>query len=434
MADMATARGGAAAPTVPRKTHQRLPRLAAIEPAAVVLAGIDAANYATNGAPFSPLMIAVAAPGDFSSLWTGGGDTAIEFFGFNGSRTDGFLPLGDTAVLNGAPFTGVPVLLFKAMPGDEIALANPTGFTWILDDAGSGNPNDIDYWWPIAPDGYSACGIALSGSGNPPDPNNYWCVSNGFLQATATADFWSDAGAGFKHHDGSLSIPVIDTAQQTPGKQFLLAPTTLLSNDGGGANFSFVLVLDKCMLPVQGGAAPDPQYSPTNTQGTTTGMGVGQVAVIPCSAISDPNRGILPANSPFYYLASQPFWQCTGSYSTPGGGSFSQSVEVGTSQSSSTSVQDTSSLTVSASVGVQAGAASTSVSVSYTEEMAVTVDTSAGSNSEAAEILTLTFPPAQITQMWQQMTDLDIYRTDGSTLVSAVYGNADLRITQSPQA
>ncbi|HEY0011414.1 MAG TPA: hypothetical protein VGB79_01015 [Allosphingosinicella sp.] len=434
MADMATTRDAAAAPTVPRKTHQHLPRLAAIEPAAVVLAAIDAANYDTDGAPFSPLLIALAAPGDFSLLWVGGGDTGIGFFGFNGSRTDGFLPLGDAAAVNGADFPSVPVLLFQQMPGNESALAHPTGFSWILDDAGSGNPNDIDYWWPIAPDGYSACGIALSGSANPPDPNNYWCVNNSLLQSAATAPFWNDAGAGWKHHDGSLSVPVLNTGQQIPGTQFLLAPTTLLSNEGNGANFSFVLVLDKCMLPISGGAAPDPQYSPTNTQGTTTGMGVGQVAVVPCSTISDSNRGVLPANSPFYYLASQPFWQCIGSYSTPGGGSYTQGVEVGTSQSSSTSVQNTTSLTVGANVGVEAGPASASVSVSYSEEMSVTVDASAGTSSETTENIMLNLPPAPITQIWQRMIDLDVYRTDGSSLVSAVYGNTDLRITQSPQA
>ncbi|HYJ83591.1 MAG TPA: hypothetical protein VEW26_12215 [Allosphingosinicella sp.] len=431
MADMAIARG--VAPTVPRKTHQNLPRLADTEPAAMVLAAIDAANYATNGAPFSPLMIAVAEPNDFSLLWAGGGDTGIGFFGFNGTRADGFLPLGDAAVVNGAEFPSVPVLLFKAMAGNESALAHPTSFTWILDDAGSGNPNDVDYWWPIAPAGYSACGIALSGSGNPPDPNDYWCVNNSYLQSAAIAPYWSDAGADWRN-DGSLSVPVLNAGEQIPGTQFLLAPTTLLSNQGGGSNFSFLLVLDKCMLPISGGAAPDPQYNPTNTQGTTTGMGVGQVAVVPCSTISDPNRAILPANSPFYYLASQPFWQCIGSYSTPAGGSFAQSVEVGTSQSSSTSVQNTTSLTVGASVGVEAGPASASLSVSYTEEMAVTVYTSAGTSSEATEIITLTLPVASITQMWQRMTDLDIYRTDGSSLVSAVYGNTDLRITQSPQA
>jgi len=431
MADLAIARD--VAPTVYRKTHQHLPRLADTEPAAMVLTAIDAANYAADGAPFSPLMIAVAAPGDFSILWAGGGDTGIGFFAFNGSRTDGFLPLGDSAVINGAEFSSVPVLLFQAMPGHESALAHPTGFTWILDDAGSGSPNDIDYWWPIAPDGYAACGIALSGSGTPPDPNNYWCVSNSHLQSAATAGYWNDSGSGWKN-DGSLSVPVLNAGEQIPGTQFVLAPTTLLSNQGGGANFSFALILDKCMLPISGGAAPDPEYSPSNTQGTTTGMGVGQVAVIPCSTISDPNQGILPANSPFYYLASQPFWQCTGSYSTPAGGSFAQSVEVGTSQSSSTSVQNTTSFTVAASVGVEAGPASASVSVSYTEEMAVSVDTSAGTSTEASEIITLSIPAAPITQMWQGMTDLDIYRTDGSSLVSAVYGNTDLRMTQSPQA
>jgi len=416
---------------IPRKERAQQLVHADNEPSAIVGAAIAAAGYADAGAPFSPLLLKVAQPSDFTNFWNSSrGDTQISFFYFNG-RSDGFATLGDQAAINNRDFSTMPILLVKPMPGHEDALAHPTGFTWILDDHKSGNDADVDYWWPIAPNGYSAVGIALTNSGNPPDPAKYWCVKNTYLQSAPTQPAWNDSGSHWSHN-GDLSVPVLSARQQSPGPSLLLAPTTFLSDEGGGGNYSYVLVLQKCMLPVSGSGAPDPVYSPNNTQGTTTGMGVGQVAVVPCTTMSDPNRGVKPADSPFYYLASQPFWQCLGSYSTPAGGSFSQSVTIGTSQEQSTSVQNTTSLTIGAEVGVEAGPVSASMSVSYTNEMSVTVDTRAGSHSEVTDSIILNLPSANISQIWQRATNLEVYRTNGSTLVGASYGNSDLRVTQSP--
>ena len=77
--------------------------LAEREPSQIVLEAIEAADYAATGAPFNPLLIAVAKASDFTNIWFGDrGDTPIAFYQFNGQRTDGFLALGDQAVLNNA--------------------------------------------------------------------------------------------------------------------------------------------------------------------------------------------------------------------------------------------------------------------------------------------------------------------------------------------
>ena len=107
------------------------------------------------------------------------------------------------------PSASVPVLLVKPMTGCEDALANPTGFTWILDDGGSGNANGIAYFWPVAPTGYTAVGIVMATSGETPSTANYWCVKSELLRSAATVLRWSDFKSHWTHN-GSLSVPVLN--------------------------------------------------------------------------------------------------------------------------------------------------------------------------------------------------------------------------------
>jgi len=197
-------------------------------------------------ASFPPLMTRPAQFDQFSNIWSSQrGEVPIQFWQFTGDP-DGFLILGDQASIGGEPFDPSPVQLFKAMPGQEAALAHPTGFTWILDDKGSGNPNDINYFWPVAPLGYSALGIAISSTGEAPDPANYWCVRDDLLLPADTGPAWSDNGSGWSHHNGNLSCPVFGSSEP-PAPQVAILPMTFLSdeftNDNNGITNSFALLL-----------------------------------------------------------------------------------------------------------------------------------------------------------------------------------------------
>jgi len=232
-----------------------------------VLDAIKQANYADNGAPFRPLLIKLAQPTDFSNIWfSERGDTPIAFYQFQG-RPDGFCPLGDQAVTDNDDWAKVPVLLFQVMPGFEDALKNPSDFNWILDDKGSHNNNDLVYWWPIAPEGYTALGIAISGSGDAkPNASHYWCVKNIYLKPAESVSWWNDSGQGW-HHNGNLSVP--KTTPQMPEEEgLLLAPTTLLSDEC--PRECYALSLTKCLLPVPEDNAPEPVYNSSNNQGTVT--------------------------------------------------------------------------------------------------------------------------------------------------------------------
>lgn len=419
---------------VPLEAQNSVAELAS--PRAAVKAAIAAANYMSVGAPFSPFLMKFAAAEDFSNIWSSErGKTPIRFYMYIGQRSDGFLPLGDYAVTEAVPFIRTPIMLLGQDPNHLGALAHPTGFTWILDDGGSGNSNHIDYWWPNAPEGYRAVGICVSNGGTP-NPANYWCVSDEYLQDARTTPYWDDAGQRWKHHIGNLSCPSIGNAQA--GNSLLLAPTTILSDEytssqSGNTN-SHCLVVNKLFLPVPGATVPSPTDSDNYGSGIVTAQGIVNVAVLPCNVVVDTNLGGEPQNSPFYYLAGQPYWECTQALASVSGGIYQTSYTVGTSSESSKAFQETNSVTVAANVGVEAGASGgfgAHLSASYTCEMQVAKSSSIRNGTETTEHLSLNLPPASRILLWQKTVEFVTYRTDGSSLSTASYRTSEITFSAS---
>lgn len=389
----------------------------ATKPAQAVYAAIQAADYARNGAPFDPLLIRFAAVSDFingwaSKDWARKGAGAMRFFQYPGpgSAEDDFRPLGDFALAGVGDASRVPAMLVVAMPGREDKLAHPVRFDRILSDAGSGNANDVDYFWPVAPPGFQALGICVGFNGASPNPDHYWCVSNDILQDVPERSYWNDAGTGWKAN-GSLNIPDLTNVQSQDS--LMLAPTTFLSVQQGGAR-ARCLVLDKLLLPGAHFAGPEPAYDAQTSQGDETAPGLASVAVVPCSVVADSSSASGPKSSPFYYLASVPYWQCTRGLSSPEGGTYTESVTVGTSKQKSQGFQNTTSLTVGAEVGVEADVFSASMSVSYTQEMQVSVATSDEHSTEVNRKVELYLPKVRRVFIWQARTNIVAYRTQGS--------------------
>ena len=396
-------------------------------PDELVSAAIAAADYANNGAPFAPFLIKFADPVNFVNGWTAERGNPISFYGGYKADSSTFRPLGDFAAVNNTPIAKTPILLLAPMPGHEDALVHPAGFSWILDDKGSGNPHDIAYFWPTAPEGYQALGICVGFNGQGPDAENYWCVKTKYLQNAPTQDFWSDGGSHWTSHDGSLSTPSL-SGVGVQDQKILLAPTTMLSNEHGNLqNTSWCLALDKLLLPVPGASTPYPDYQPGYGEGTKTSPGLDKVAVLPSTVIEDPASD----SSPFYYLAAEPEWFCTRSFPSPAGGTYTESFLIGTSQESSTGFQHTTSLTVGADVGIEAGPVSAKVSVSYTDEMQLSGSISSGTDTQASETLSLNLVVADRMLIWQKQTDFVVYRTAGDAMSQVTYQTADIYFTDS---
>jgi hypothetical protein len=167
-------------------------------------------EIAAGGKPMvAPFLISQEGMG-YKGFWDS--ETGEQYCGFSQCVPwqPGYKVFGDFANTSGNPRPNMS-MTFAANPDCPWALASPTGFTWILDDAGSGNPNDVSYWWPTAPADYVALGLCFS-SGDQPDPATYWCIHKSFVVETTSSLFWSDAGQGWSHHDGNLVIPDMPAA------------------------------------------------------------------------------------------------------------------------------------------------------------------------------------------------------------------------------
>ncbi|MBV8688449.1 hypothetical protein [Bradyrhizobium sp.] len=179
--------------------------------------------------PALPFSVTAADDQDFYALWYSQVDGST-FFTFAGRRTDDFRPCGDYMVRDYQPGWSDKLQLIAPLPGQEDLLAHPTDFVWILDDHGSGNPSSIAYYWPIAPQGFVALGVAMGNTDAPPIAENYWCLAQSLCQPTGSLEYWSDRGQHWTSHNGDLSIPFSQTPLQ-PG-QWL--PTTVLSDEYAG--------------------------------------------------------------------------------------------------------------------------------------------------------------------------------------------------------
>ena len=343
------------------------PNAAAVQ---AVQAAITAANPQANGVDFGAFSaLVVPTAGNFTDIAdVPNGDTYAGFYQFQGTGPGGgWLPLGDIVAVGSTPLAP-GVMFFKpnndpTKPGSvPTAFVHPTSSVEIV----IGIPN-IAYWTLVAPTGYVSLGLCFT-NGPAPDLSNYWCVSESYVMQVGTTLSWSDAGTGWPQ-DGTLLAPAFTASapEIAPPGGILILPPTVGSSPN---NFvGYALVGTQATLDVAPIARPAPVYVDGMTApGSTTATGLGNVVVVPFTAVPGdaiPNQAL---RSPFYYVASEPSWVCTQVLPTPLGGTLAYTETIGVSQTDSTRFQQTTSMTVSCEFGAAYGGASASVSASLTEE------------------------------------------------------------------
>lgn len=105
-----------------------------------------------------------------------------------------YFSLGDVAMgAHGvAPKTALAV---TAVAAD--ALAPPTGYIKVWDDSGSGGNQDVQFWQPLAPSGYTCIGhLAVANYWQTPDTNWIRCVKSDYLRSADYQKVWDDGGSG----------------------------------------------------------------------------------------------------------------------------------------------------------------------------------------------------------------------------------------------
>ncbi len=398
---------------------------------AVAQAAIRNANLAVNGAKFDPFIIKVATAKDFENIWSSQkGDTAIDFFQFQPPADKRFLPLGDLAITHRRAVDAEGAFLIGS---DQAGvLAHPTGFTFILDDHGSRHSRMLNYWWPIAPAGYTALGLCFnSGSRTPPNPDNYWCVKTDHLRTAPVLNtFWSDRNTNWEEN-GSLRTPGLAADMRPITDQVLIIPTTVLSAQGGQQGN--LLVARQCLLDIAPSYPHDPAYDPNAAQGSRTAESLIKIAVLPYTAVNDPGYESQAKKSPFYFAANLAGWDCYGSYSAPEGGSQSVTFATGTQKSVSEAFKESTSLTVDVNVGLLAEGFSAGISTSFTQTFEYSTSTTTGQSTHSSTTTTINFPKSDPLWLWQRFADIAVYRHDGALLSSAIYNMADHRLVVAPK-
>lgn len=397
-------------------------------------AAITMTNFQLTGVnfgPFSALVVPTAS--NFADIYDGGGDTSLTFYQFQGTApSGGWLPLGDIV---GVPAGNLPPgILFFVAGSDPTAFANPTGFTWLLDDAGSGDDRDVVYWAPVPPAGYVAVGICFTNSGDtPPNPAHYWCVKQSYVLQVSAATAWNDSGANWRH-DGNLNQPCFTAAapEVAPLGGILILPPTVLSAEAG--NIPYALVGTQATLDVTPIPVSEPVYVNGTTEvGDTTDCGLrGRLTIVPYTAVPADNVPQQALVSPFYFVASEPYWECTRIVPTPQGGSMSVQESVGVSQTNANSFAQTTSMTVGAEVGAAYGGVSVGASVSMTDELRLETSTSSTGSTEVVTNVELIFPTQEITSVWQGQSLIQVFRSDGTPLPPVAYGNGFANVRFEP--
>ncbi|HEY0018318.1 MAG TPA: hypothetical protein VGC13_18580 [Longimicrobium sp.] len=401
-----------------------------------VKAAITAANPKLKGVNFGPFnALVVPTAGNFVDIYDGGGQTSLTFYQFQGTApSGGWLPLGDIV---GVPAGNLPlgVMFFapnSAPGGDPAAFLNPTGFNRLLDDAGSGDHRNVVYWGPIAPAGYVALGICFS-NGNTPDTSNYWCIKQEYVLEVSSYTAWNDYHAHWDNN-GNLISPCFTASvpETAPPGGILILPPTLLSVQAGGTPYA--LVGTQATVDVPPIAVPEPVYVDGITDiGDTTACGLrGTLVVVPYTAVPADKVFQQAVVSPFYYVASEPYWQCTMIQPTPLGGMVSVQESVGVSQTDATGFAKTTSMTVGAEFGAAYAGVNVGASVSMTEELRLETSTSTTGSTEVTTTVNLNFPEQEITSVWQSQSQIQVFRSDGTPLGAVAYENGSGNVRFAP--
>ena len=133
-----------------------------------------------------------------------GGDRDVTFW-HPLTGGDGWFALGSHARPDYADINAeldTPMIVVKDV-GSSNALAAPTDYAFVWNDAGSGADNDAAVWNPICPAGYVALGSVMT-NGSRPGADAVRCVSDRYTAPGRVGDFvYNDAGTGA---DRDLSI------------------------------------------------------------------------------------------------------------------------------------------------------------------------------------------------------------------------------------
>ncbi len=316
------------------------------------------------------------------------------------------------------------VMVVKARPGHENALASPVNYELIYSDVGSGADMFGSFWRPVPPSGYVALGTVVSrNSWNKPALTDVVCVREDLTKLGAAGAFiYNDAGTGANEY---LSCWSIDQPVAGPHELAYLVTGTFVAV--GNWNFPtanpmiHVLKVDLPTLseaPLQtyiprldGYGSPPPQTMPT----------LDRAMLLPCSIVIDRVRsdvGWKVAHSPMYRLERCVYYRLL--YHN-----YNQTSELqtnvferttGISTSEATRIWNETAVSLSVEAGVSIKFIDAKVTATVSRSMGYETETSITEFQEKTVSTSLNIAPGKAGAIWQKFTRYVLYRHNGAEL------------------
>lgn len=401
---------------------------------------VEKHDWTKTPVQFGEVCLSISDPNDFVDVW----DAVIPdqkfrsfqrvcLYSFQGKQHAKRLPVGDAAIsmtilVKGAEVPKAPPLFYLSLPekrsaDKKPALEHPTGFRFITNDRGSKNKRDISYWEPIAPNGYRSLGICFNR--REPDREKYWCVREDLCIATDKERIWHERGWD---GNGSLYVPQVapNIWETIPDGQLVISPLAYFHDDVT----PFLLRLPLALLDIKSFDFPGPkkpEEDPSIVVNHNLPAGLSPVIVVPYTAIAADKKNLKnqPYESPFYFVAAQPYYRCFNVFSPTGGGQQTLTYRVGVTKEDSETFEKSTSITTGIDVGAYLDGPAGSASFSMTSTFSLTKHRSKTDETVLEFTETLEFPETARVWQWQLFTDIVVTRSNGTQLRPIAYMNQD---------
>jgi len=211
-----------------------------------------------------------------------------------------------------------------------------------------------------------------------------------------------------------------------PDGQLVISPLAYCHDDVT----PFMLRLPLACLSIKSFDFPGPKQ-PTEDHSIVVGhklpAGLSPVIVVPYTAIPADEKSLQnqPYESPFYFVAAQPYSYCFNVFSPTGGGQTTLTYRVGVSKEESETFEKSTSITTGIDVGAFFDGPFGNASVSMTSTFSLTKHSGKTVETSYEYTENLDFPATARVWQWQLLTDIVVTRCNGTQIQPIAYMNQD---------
>mmetsp|Transcript_26338 Transcript_26338/g.62661 ORF Transcript_26338/g.62661 Transcript_26338/m.62661 type:complete len:482 (-) Transcript_26338:144-1589(-) len=339
----------------------------------------------------------------------------------------GYLPLGDIGLSDYNNPNGDTVAPCVASIKDPSSppLANPTTYTSIYSDQGTGAHMDGSTWRPVPPSGYSCLGDVFQTGYDMLSTDIIYCVRSDLTYYGTVGDLiWNDHGSGGDH---DLSVFQMTNYQQVyDDAQILLGVNTLYA-EGNYEDITGQSVPGKnLILPLtvtKNTSAEKPALNSTNEAPAFTTTVASWSTIVPFAIINDSGMTLSQqiSSSQFYTLTRKDtyipqLYLDNSSDACPQ--QTSKSVTAGVSTTDSQTFSEQIGISIGYSVGVSAFGFSQKTSINLSATMGFSETTSVTQMQQTTLDIPLHAPAYWAAEVWSMTSSLQVSRGDGNTVSS----------------